>query len=1634
MKTKQHANIPYIKLMFWSILTLWLSPLQAQTTTVNFTTAGSSTWTCPPGVTSIQVEAWGGGGGGCGTSSNTSRSAGGGAGGSYVKNTAISVTPGATYTILVGAGGTGGVGNPSTNPPTAGGISSITQVSDGTLLLRAGGGAAGGAATSTQGGAGGLGSTAQNFGYSGTFNYKGGDGGTGINGTPAGTAGTAAAGGGAGGSNGNGSGITAGTGGGNGAAAITSSGSGNAGNAPGGGGGGGMSAAASAKNGGNGGAGKITISYATPNPPTVNVNVSSLSITQATGSALSAQSFVLSGSLLTANVVVSTISNSALEVSTDNTNFSSSVSLAPAGDGSIANTNIYVRVKSTATAVSSSETITVSSTNATSKTVTVAFVIYKNYYLVNGSDVVNLSNWWSNTNGTGTNPANFIADAQYFNIITNGTTSGSGWAVSGSGSKVIVGASNVGAVTFTIASGAPMTGTLDVSAATGGASNKILVQHDIQQSTSLNIFTNPTWGTLDANTILEFSGTTNAIIGGSGNLFNKTIKSLRVVNNGVARFNGVGGNAPSIGTEVYVEAGSALYSGQNSLSYINILNGGSLTLNGTLGTDKTTGWISNDASPSATSGAINFVGTVNMTLGSNSTIDFTRLGSSTAQTIAARSDYQNMNLSGNDAAKTFAGATTIAGKLNVSYYNATTTRAITAGAAITASELVFNGSVAQTVSPTNMPFLSNVNAPITFKNNSGVVLGADNTFPDNLAYKMGGGTLSSGATAGFSDTFGTLNLAENTTLALGTGAHTLQFANSSAISWTSGKFLTITGWTGSLGQSGTAGKIFVGLNGNGLTSAQLSQIIFAAYPTAAAIQLSSGEIVPQCSNPTSGGSISSNQTICSGQTPNTLNNISLPSGQIGNAALEYQWQSSTDNATFVDISGANATSYSPGSLSSTTYYRRLSRMGCMTDWTGATASNTITITVNTTSSPSATASQSFCSGASVSQLSASGTAVQWYTASNGGTALASSQTLSTGIYYASQTLNGCESNRTSVAVSVQSTTAPTANAQSGCTGATVSSLTANGTQIQWYAAAVGGSALSNDTQLTSSTYYATQTLNGCESSRTAVQVTMYNTTAPTATSQWMANGATVSQLTATGSALAWYASATGGSALAGSEVVQTGTYYVSQTQNGCESTRKAVAVTVYNPDLATTSVVNSQCGSTLTSIWDVIRCTAVSGASTYRFEITFAGNATYFDSASNSFQLTQMNGGAQFTSTYGIRVATFVGGAWSNFGNSCTVTTPAAPAPITINAAFCGATLSQIETPIFCPQVQGATAYRFEVSRGTYVEVIDRSNNVLVLSQLNTAPVYNATYNIRVAVLYNGAYGAYGSACSVTTPTQPETTQLLTSQCGTSLSNIYNTLFCTKPFGAEGYRFEISDATQSYIVDRNTNNVNVMQISGGAQFGTTYTIRIAVKYNGIYGSYGNACTVTTPAASTALTRMINCGGQAANRWSTHYCYQLPNATQYRFEISNGGQTLTYTNTRNVFQFANFTGWTANTVYSVRVAAFIAGFWQPYGSSCSITSPASLARYIHTDAAEPTEWNVRLYPNPSAHDFQLDLPAAYNLAVHVQAWDMTGKQIQNVEIDANDLVDTRMGSTWPTGVYLIQVQQGSEMQLIKWIKQ
>jgi len=191
----------------------------------------------------------------------------------------------------------------------------------------------------------------------------------------------------------------------------------------------------------------------------------------------------------------------------------------------------------------------------------------------------------------------------------------------------------------------------------------------------------------------------------------------------------------------------------------------------------------------------------------------------------------------------------------------------------TPTSVIKNGSGTWTLSGTNT-----FTGGLTI--NAGIIqLGLASCLKSTLPVILNGGTLGTGVTAGFTNTVGTLTLTDNSKIALGTGSHTLTFANSSSLNWTIGKTVTITGWTGSYnGTSGTSGKIYIGTSTTGLTTAQLAQIqFFDGTNNFPVILLSTGEVVPT-------------------QTTSPSNYFQSVSN--GNWSLPGNWQSSPDGLTW----------------------------------------------------------------------------------------------------------------------------------------------------------------------------------------------------------------------------------------------------------------------------------------------------------------------------------------------------------------------------------------------------------------------------------------------------------------------------------------------------------------------------------------------------------------------------------------------------------------------------------------------------------------------------------------------------------------------------------------------------------------
>ncbi|EJL65418.1 DUF7948 domain-containing protein [Flavobacterium sp. CF136] len=250
------------------------------------------------------------------------------------------------------------------------------------------------------------------------------------------------------------------------------------------------------------------------------------------------------------------------------------------------------------------------------------------------------------------------------------------------------------------------------------------------------------------------------------------------------------------------------------------------------------------------------------------------------------------------------------------------------------------------------------------------------------------------------------------------------------------------------------------------------------------------------------------------------------------------------------------------------------------DGNGNSSTQNQAITITDQPLPTANSPQTFClqQNATLDNVVITGQNIKWYNAQTAGTLLPSTTILqNNGVYYASQTINGCESDRIPVTVNIQNTLVPTGDAnQPFCTGQnpTITEIQVTGDSIKWYDALSNGSLLAETTNLVNGkTYYTSQTVNNCESPRFGITVSIVNTpSAPAGNANQSfckKDNAALSNIIMQGQNIKWYDSNIATAALPNTTLLENNkTYYASETI-GCESNRTPVLIQIYDTPLPT---------------------------------------------------------------------------------------------------------------------------------------------------------------------------------------------------------------------------------------------------------------------------------------------------------------------------------------------------------------------------------------------------------------------------------------------------------------------------------
>jgi hypothetical protein len=192
--------------------------------------------------------------------------------------------------------------------------------------------------------------------------------------------------------------------------------------------------------------------------------------------------------------------------------------------------------------------------------------------------------------------------------------------------------------------------------------------------------------------------------------------------------------------------------------------------------------------------------------------------------------------------------------------------------------------------------------------------------------------------------------------------------------------ISVTGNTGTVQwQSSTDNVTFANISGAtaatlpGATIGSLTQTTYfrAVVTNAPCAPVTSAVVTVNVNQPSAAGTVSSDQVICTGSQPADIT--------VGTFLGTIQWQSSTDNVTFADISGATGntlTGATIGNLTQTTYFHAVVTNAPCAPATSAT----VTVTVNGVSvAGNITGAATVCSGTNNTVLTLNGNTgtIQW---------------------------------------------------------------------------------------------------------------------------------------------------------------------------------------------------------------------------------------------------------------------------------------------------------------------------------------------------------------------------------------------------------------------------------------------------------------------------------------------------------------------------------------------------------------------------------------------------------------------------------------------------------------------------------
>ena len=690
--------------------------------------------------------------------------------------------------------------------------------------------------------------------------------------------------------------------------------------------------------------------------------------------------------------------------------------------------------------------------------------------------------------------------------------------------------------------------------------------------------------------------------------------------------------------------------------------------------------------------------------------------------------------------------------------------------------------------------------------------------------------------------------------------------------------------------------------------------------------------------------------------------------------------------------------------------------------------------------PPVAETQSFCNGVTVADLVAEGENLKWYDNASGGLPLPASTLLLNDSYYVSQTVDGYESARVEIVVTITTTPAPTASNQSFNGGATVADLVANGMDINWYDQESGGEPLASQTALVSATYYVTQTVDSCESIRLAIQVTIDDDMYPfyvDADDDGFGAGELVMVIAPDPE------TPPSGYSLNNTDcddnnavIYQSSMLFADNDGDGYtvgEATSICYGATI--PQGYVMQSMGDDCDDNNASLYQSVMVYADNDSDGYTVgepiaiclgtEIPEGYTETSLgedcnDNDATVYQLKMLfvdNDGDGYTMGEAISVC---------YG---------ATIPEGYSEDLLGVDCNDNDANAW----RSATVYVDMDGDGFHGQMIENyCYGASLPANYSTTTLGVDCYDSNAAI-NPGATEIVGNGidenCNGMADDGAQGNAFV--QCGATIE-IYKGINTGVVQGATGYRFKVTNVT-------NPNGPNAVQVIdttvpyfqltnlASYEYNTTYSVQVAVKTTGDYGDYSGACNISTRSWESLPLSIRQCGTTYTSKYRGINATVIPNVSGYRFRFTNLATNVeeVITSAISYTSLSALSTYVAGATYSVEVAVKTTGDFGHYGPACNINAPAAIASNGTTIVS--ADFKVVASPNPFSDTFALDITEGSAGNAEVRVFDMIGKLLEVRSVQSSDLSSQRLGNSFPSGVYNVVVTQGDAVRTLKVIK-